>query len=183
MQSPFGDVSGLQVSGIVQRGAVETVKLAIQLKCDSGLNSINAMLKPGGRSSVNWKGAGTLDYIVPAKNVEISVGYVHSKLDTQKLNLSIVIHFNPHGWVRLVDTQLRLEGHQYPVSFVIPHDVEKVKTRFFWWFLQNALKKNLSPLFFLNNRKDSWKRPSFLGLPLTLRRRTENACPTNVEIS
>lgn len=45
MQSPFGDVSGLQVSGIVQRGAVETVKLAIQLKCDSGLNSINAMLK------------------------------------------------------------------------------------------------------------------------------------------
>jgi hypothetical protein len=45
MQSPFGDVSGLQVSGIVQRGAVETVKLAIQLKCDSGLNSINATLK------------------------------------------------------------------------------------------------------------------------------------------
>jgi hypothetical protein len=63
--------------------------------------------------------------VVPARNVEISVGYVHSKLDTQKLNLSIVLHFNPHGWVRLVDTQLRLEGHQYPVSFVIPHDVEK----------------------------------------------------------
>lgn len=45
MQSPFGKVSGLEVRGVVQSGQVETVKLSVQLKYDSGLNSVYATLK------------------------------------------------------------------------------------------------------------------------------------------
>ncbi len=45
MQSPFGKVSGVEVRGVVQSGQVETVKLSVQLKYDSGLNSVYATFK------------------------------------------------------------------------------------------------------------------------------------------
>lgn len=123
MQSPFGRVTGLEVRGTIETGQVETVKLIVELKSDSGLNSAYATIKPGGRSSVAWQGAGTLDYTVNTHNVDISVGYVHSRVDKHKIRLSIVLDFKPHGWVRLPETVLQLAGHNFPISFLIPQDV------------------------------------------------------------
>lgn len=123
MQSPFGRVSGLEIKGTIETGQIETVKLIISLKSDSGLNSTCATIKPGGRSAVAWQGAGTLDYTVNSHNVDISVGYVHSRVDKYKIRLSIVLHFTPHGWVRLPETVLQLAGHNFPISFLIPQDV------------------------------------------------------------
>lgn len=80
-------------------------------------------MKDGGRSVVAWQGAGTLDYTVSSHKVDISVGYVHSRVDKHKMRLSIVVHFPPHGWVRLPETVLQLAGNASSVSFLIPQDV------------------------------------------------------------
>lgn len=72
---------------------------------------------------ITWHGSGKLQYKVPAHNVEISVGYVHSRVNSAEMRLAIVVYFNPHGWVRLPDARLQLEGYAYPLSFAIPRDV------------------------------------------------------------
>lgn len=140
MQSPFGNVCGLNVSGTIHDG--DTVKLLLQVKCDAGFNTVNAIpkgkktlskkrletfsyiyKKDGVNTPIAWQGSGKLNYVVPAHNVEISVGYVHSRANHLKIRLAIVVFFNPHGWVRLPDAVLELQGYAYPLTFDIPRDV------------------------------------------------------------
>lgn len=41
MESPFGNVCGLDVSGTIHNG--DTVKLLVRLRCDADFNIINAI--------------------------------------------------------------------------------------------------------------------------------------------
>lgn len=122
--SPFGEVSGLSVKGTVQRSEMKVI-LAVTLDTDDGLNSLHMKLAVDSpHSAVEWDGVGSLRYtarLASGNGVDVVLTYVHCAEDNT-LSLAPVMHFNPHGWIKLnSDTVMQLDHSVY--SYRIPHDI------------------------------------------------------------
>jgi len=106
------------------------VHLVAQLETDQGVNHVFMHVNPGSpHPCVTWDGFGSIVFGATISNgstVRVTIGYSHDSED-QSVFMSVVMHFEPHGHVKLPDITLHLEDGGGGVSgtylYKIPQDI------------------------------------------------------------
>lgn len=129
--SPFGNVCGVRLAGTMQDNG-RVIQLSVSLLCDAGLNVVHVPVDSASRDKlIEWGGSGDMGYesrhsnggdaTGTAGNVKVSVSYFHD-VDSRSLLASLVVTFDPHGWVRLADVTILLERSE-TTDLRIPRDI------------------------------------------------------------
>ncbi len=111
------------------------VQLAVYLVSDAGLTVRHVVPNATSKGrAIDWGGMGDMTYQMRLEEdgiveVIVLVSYFHD-VDERTLMTSIVVHFVPHGWVKLKDVTIPLDRDAEATQLDIPGDIveEKLNT-------------------------------------------------------
>ncbi len=127
--SPFGNVCGIHLRGTMQDNG-RTVQLSVYLISDAGLTERHVAPQQKGQG-ILWGEMGDVTYQMRLEESGVSevivlLSYLHD-VEERTLMSSVVVHFVPHGWVKLKDVSVPLNREAPTTELQIPGDITEEK--------------------------------------------------------